>query len=152
LVAGRKGWGDIGAIKEWLEGVWNDDLPKRLGHMQNLFIEAAKEIRDATARAVDARAELVTYDHILQALRTEILGLEELAVVAYLDGVEWRLPHGDGDAVEVLAGVADSRVVKPVGGGVEGWGERWMMYSGNGRKDGDGAEWIDRLDVVEDSV
>jgi hypothetical protein len=26
------------------------------------------------------------------------------------------------------------------------------MYSGNGRKDGDGAEWIDRLDVVEDSV
>jgi hypothetical protein len=52
-------------------------------------------------------------------VREEVLILEDLALVACLDGVGWVLPVHDVDTVQVLMGRVETRDVKPLYNAVE---------------------------------
>ncbi|KAF2829748.1 hypothetical protein CC86DRAFT_174262 [Ophiobolus disseminans] len=89
--------------------------------------------------------------HVLRStVRSNLIRLEELAIVACLDGVGWSLPDDDSEAVERLMACIESRVARPLVGGIQVRQDRWIecwVRTHTGRLDG--VEWYDRLDVAE---
>jgi hypothetical protein len=59
------------------------------------------------------------YAKIRERVREEVQLLEDLALVACLDGVGWGLPMGDMETVRLLMGRVESREVRPVHGAVQ---------------------------------
>lgn len=157
---------DVGGLRKEHDVVWCETLPACLKHVEALLTETGQQLRSAAKDAVDALLErahsdassdlhaddtdypvLQSYAHTVQSLRADIQRelhtLECYAVIACLDGVGWRLPNDEED--EELTELVKGRVMKPLNGGVEGWGERWMQVC---TTDGT-SEWVDRLDVAE---
>jgi hypothetical protein len=164
------------------EVFWSETLPWKTKQVEAVLVEAAKEITDVSARAIDAilghiRNEQVLagteyerfealdfpdedhvavqiYAHVYDALRMKVREglqvLEELAVSACLDGVDWTLPADDMEAVLLLLTRADGRSAQPKTGGIDlsVWKVQEPRVSEGVKMWG--AEGYDMLDVAEE--